>query len=271
MPMCKVIIFGGTTEGRILSVYCMEHEIPVVVCVATPYGARIVKREQENRRQETAPVNTDGRDNGFSVHAGRLGTEEMKDLLCHERAGLVLDATHPYALLATETIRTACKALDIRYLRIVREEETADAEEGTLSFDTIRDAVAFLSAEEGNIFAATGGSGLSLYTALPGYRDRLYVRVLPSPQCIADALALGIEGRHLTAMQGPFSEEMNYAFLKEFEIRWMVTKQSGAAGGYLEKLRAAKRAGIPLLVIRRRVKETGISLEEAIHCLEEWK
>ncbi len=82
-------------------------------------------------------------------------------------------------------------------------------------------------------------------------------------------MGLGISGRHLTAMQGPFSEEMNYAYLKEFDISWMVTKQSGALGGFPEKCRAAERAGVELLVIRRQDKDEGISLEGAIHILEE--
>ena len=260
--MCKVLIFGGTTEGRLLYAYCVEHRIPAVVCVATRYGEQVLQRERQK-------WNADEAVRFVSVRKGRLGLEEMRETIRREGAGLVLDATHPYALEATDNIRAACEAEQVPCERIVR--EGAGEEDEALSFETIGEAVAFLGEKEGNIFAATGGKELALYTALPDYRDRLYVRILPRPEGMAECISLGIEGRHLTAMQGPFSEEMNYAFLKEFQIRWMVTKQSGSFGGFMEKQRAAKRAGVNLIVIRRRSGETGISLEEAMRYLEEWK
>ena len=59
----------------------------------------------------------------------------------------------------------------------------------------------------------------------------------------------GIKGRQILALQGPFSTEMNAAILKQYDIRHMVTKNSGRTGGYQEKLEAAKILGIPVYVI----------------------
>ena len=71
---------------------------------------------------------------------------------------------------------------------------------------------------------------------------------------------LGFEGRHLIAMQGPFSVEMNLALLKQTEAVWFVTKESGASGGFEEKLEAARLAhAVPVIV--GRPYETGESLE----------
>lgn len=254
--MCRVLIFGGTTEGRLLYTYCMEQGISAAVYVATEYGERILDREKENCAVSGS----------VTIHEGRLSTEEMKEAILREGAGLVLDATHPYAVLATEHIRRAAQALGVPYQRIVR--ETDGETDGVLAFDTIDNAVAFLKTQDGNIFVTTGSKELRKYTELQEFRSRLYVRILPSPEAVSACIAMGIEGRHLAAMQGPFSEEMNYAFLKEFDIRWMVTKQSGSPGGFPEKWNAAKRAGVNLLVIRRSEKETGISLKDAIHILE---
>ena len=50
----------------------------------------------------------------------------------------------------------------------------------------------------------------------------------------------GIKGRQILALQGPFSTEMNAAILRQYDIRHMVTKNSGRAGGCQEKLEAAK-------------------------------
>ena len=59
----------------------------------------------------------------------------------------------------------------------------------------------------------------------------------------------GIKGRQILALQGPFSTEMNAAILRQYDIRHMVTKNSGRAGGCQEKLEAAKMLGIPVYVI----------------------
>ena len=63
-------------------------------------------------------------------------------------------------------------------------------------------------------------------------------------------------------MQGPFSEQMNRTMIEEFQIQYLVTKESGATGGFIQKREAAKKTGCKLVVIERPQKEEGISLEE---------
>jgi cobalt-factor III methyltransferase len=53
------------------------------------------------------------------------------------------------------------------------------------------------------------------------------------------------------AMQGPFSEAFNNALWRDQRIDCVVTKDSGEAGGFSAKARAAAALNIPLLVIRR--------------------
>ncbi len=66
--------------------------------------------------------------------------------------------------------------------------------------------------------------------------------------------------------QGPFSAEMNRAMIRQYQIKYLVTKDTGAAGGFPEKEEAAKRdTGAVLLVIGRPVKETGLSLNACKH------
>ena len=65
-------------------------------------------------------------------------------------------------------------------------------------------------------------------------------------------------------MQGPFSEEMNTATMKQFGISWLVTKASGKAGGYGEKIRAAKQAGARVLVVGRPEEVQGESFEAVL-------
>ena len=76
------------------------------------------------------------------------------------------------------------------------------------------------------------------------------------------SIDLGFSGKHLIAMQGPFSREMNLALLHQTEAKYFVTKESGKNGGFAEKLEAAEQAGAVLLVIGRPIEE-GLSVEEA--------
>lgn len=74
--------------------------------------------------------------------------------------------------------------------------------------------------------------------------------ILPGRESLELCMEQGIKGRQILALQGPFSTEMNAAILKQYDIRHMVTKNSGRTGGYQEKLEAAKILGIPVYVIQ---------------------
>ena len=53
--------------------------------------------------------------------------------------------------------------------------------------------------------------------------------------------------------RGPFSLEENRRQIREFGIGVLVTKDSGHAGGTLEKLEAARSGGCRVVVVRRPV------------------
>jgi precorrin-3B C17-methyltransferase len=77
------------------------------------------------------------------------------------------------------------------------------------------------------------------------------VRITPEPALVRRAIDLGIPRDHILAMQGPFSEAFNTALWRDQRIDCVVTKDSGEAGGFSAKARAASALEIPLLVIRR--------------------
>lgn len=52
-------------------------------------------------------------------------------------------------------------------------------------------------------------------------------------------------------MEGPFSKEMNYCMLKDFDADVLVTEDSGNTGGIIEKFEAANMLGIPVILIKR--------------------
>ena len=242
--MYKAIVFAGTTEGYALCEFLAENRVSVYACAATEYGGSLL---QENEF--------------LHVSAGRLKTEDMEELFRKENPEIVLDATHPYAAEVTKNIRTACESAGVLYQRILRPEGEKNSE--AIYVESTEEAAAFLSGTEGNIFLTTGSKELAKFTGIPDYKERLFARVLSIPSVIRSCAELGIEGKHLIGMQGPFSAEINEAMLRQFQCSYLVTKDTGLAGGFPEKMEACQRCGVTPVIIGRPLKEEGLSMQDA--------
>lgn len=242
--MYKAIVFAGTTEGYALCEFLAENRVSVYACAATEYGGSLL---QENEF--------------LHVSAGRLKTEDMEELFRKENPEIVLDATHPYAAEVTKNIRTACESAGVLYQRILRPEGEKNSE--AIYVESTEEAAAFLSGTEGNIFLTTGSKELAKFTGIPDYKERLFARVLSILSVIRSCAELGIEGKHLIGMQGPFSAEINEAMLRQFQCSYLVTKDTGLAGGFPEKMEACQRCGVTPVIIGRPLKEEGLSLQDA--------
>ncbi len=236
----RVVIFGGTTEGRLLSYQLAELGAEVTVCVATAYG-------QEEQ----------GRFSGMTVLTGRLDSKGM----CRVVAGkaLCIDATHPYAAEASRNIRDACRQEQVQCIRLLRGQ--SEIPDGAKVFASAAGAAEWLAATCGNILLATGAKELRAFAALGG--DRLYPRVLPLQESLAACEAAGVPRSNVIAMQGPFSQELNEALIRQFGIRYLVTKDGGRAGGFDEKAGAAAATGTQLILIRR-PEEDGLDYDAVL-------
>ena len=233
----KAVVFSGTTEGRVFSRQLAALGAAVLVSVATPLGAE----EQ-------------GEADGITVHCGRLTPEEMTALL--QGAALCVDATHPYAVDATKNIRAACAAAGVEYHRLLREESPLPA--GSMVFATAAHAAAFLAGCSGNVLLAFA----------PLSPERLFPRVLPTREGIAACETAGVPHRNIIAMQGPFSYALNCALMKQFSIRYLVTKDGGAVGGFAEKAQAAQDTGAQLIVVRRPAENGQTAAQILTRCKE---
>lgn len=243
--MKKVLVFAGTTEGRELAELLADSNIKCSVCVATDYALELMN------------------DKRLDVHCGRLTEEEMEVLMRDGKFDVVVDATHPYAQIVSQNVRQAADKESISLIRLRR--STESAEEGFVSFKTHEECSAWLSFQTGNILLTTGSKDLGSYAKNETIKNRLFVRVLPGEESIRLCTANGITGRQIIAMQGPFSAQMNECILREYSIDWMVTKISGHAGGFEEKVEAAKKAGVGVCAIlppSENVCQTEISGDE---------
>ena len=230
--MYNLCLFAGTTEGRELAEFLSTQPVRATVCVATDYGETLI-RPADN----------------LTVSARRLTEEDMKALFADSGFDLVVDATHPYAPIVTENIRSACAATGTEYLRLLRDDSRVS--DGAVYVSSIEEAVDYLNTTEGNILLTTGSKELAKYAGLRDLTERVYARVLPMDASLEACRGVGLPPARILAMQGPFSEEMNIALLHSTRAAFLVTKDGGANGGFAEKAAAAEKTGTVLVVIGR--------------------
>ena len=238
-------LIGGTSEGRRLLQDLADLPVQIYVSVATEYGASLIEPQAN-----------------ATVMAKRYNLEEMVAFLRDHRPNYVIDATHPYATIVTETVQAACAQEQTPYIRLLR--PTVGDESQYIAVHDFSEAVELLNHVEGNIFLTTGSKNLPDFTHVKNYQERIALRILPMQASLATALQLNYKPKNIVCMQGPFAKELNVCMLKKYHSDFMVTKDSGEAGGFLEKVAAAAEAGAKLIVIGRAVEESGSDYEAIV-------
>lgn len=269
----RLLIFGGTTEGRQLAEYACEKGLSVLVCVATEYGEEVLRPHPR-----------------LQVDSRGLTEAEIEDMLRQEHFYAVMDATHPYAADITDKIAGACRRTGEKYIRVLRSDAGIDestegveraenvksggstegicgvpAESDDIFFvSDIREAAELLDREEGRALITTGSKEIGAYASVHRAKERFLFRVLPSHEALDACFSAGFTGKNLICMQGPFSEEANRTLLVDFNAEFLVTKMSGKNGGFSAKISAARSAGAKVIAVRPPQERPGILLREAM-------
>ena len=236
--MSELLIFGGTTEGRLLAEYCAENGIKAAVSVATEYGASLLP-------------------SGADILCGRLDEQQMTEMMTGAGYELVIDATHPYAAEVTKNIRAACEKTGLRYIRLIRSSSGCSGR----TVKEIDELISVLETTSGNILCTLGSRVLPELVRLNNYRERLWIRILPSEEMLRQCGELGYDISKVICEKGPFTVEQNIRHLTQSGASVLVTKESGQTGGYPEKAEAARRFGAELLTLVR-PEDKGYPLEE---------
>lgn len=250
--MKEILIFSGTTEGRRLAETLCKRGIACTVCVATEYGEMVMEKSE-----------------GLTICQGRMTAMEMKAFLEEGDYLAVVDATHPFATVVSENIKTCMEGSGVPYLRLKRDTKSSLPEEKNLFYyPDSRECAKALKETDGNILLTTGSKDLAVYSSVAELKGHLYVRVLPGIESISLCYENGISGKQIIAMQGPFSVEMNEAIIRQYDINCLVTKESGSTGGFLEKIQAAENTGIKVMVIGNPERTEGLTGREVCRELE---
>lgn len=233
-------IISGTQDGREIGAELADREMKkpekerreIMMTVVSQYGKVLAAHE------------------GLHIEVGRFKKEDMIRVIKEKGVTLILDASHPYAAIVSETAHSACEEAGIDYVRYER------AEIPLPDYDKLYHAkdefeAADLAGKLGkSILLTTGSKTLATFVhakALEG--KEIWARVLPVSSVLTMCEDLGLRAKNILAIQGPFSYEMNLAMIRDYHADVMVTKNGGLVGGSDTKLQAAMDENISIIVI----------------------
>lgn len=223
--MKRIAVIAGTSEATDL-IRALPSAYEITAFVATEYGKIILEKER------------------CMVHVGRLDAAGFVSAL--ENMDAVVDASHPFAVVVTDTVRHVCKELQIPYFRLGRPQMHYDYDR-MIWVQSREKAAEQLSQMQGNILLTTGVNTLSFYeTHVADFAVRGWARILDT----ADSRQIASDSKaHLIYAMPPFSQEDTISLIQKYQIAVLVSKDSGARGGVAEKIAAAKKCHIPVVLI----------------------
>lgn len=246
----KIHVFGGTSDAVTLCQLLDQNNIHYSLSVATTTGEALASSVKG------------------TIVTGRMTAEQMQQWLTQQHIELVIDATHPFATEASHNIMQACQSIVIDYLRFERPDESDRLGESLIiHVDSIHQACLQTRQFGDRVLLTTGSKHLAEYMALLTNKH-VIVRVLPTIDVLEYCYKLGLGVANIIAMKGPFSTELNMALFRTYQPDVVITKQSGQAGGFQQKVDACLALKIPCVVIKRpkvNYLSKVSSLEEVIH------
>lgn len=233
MSQAAIHVFGGTQDARQICQRLEQAGLPYSLSVATATGEAMASSLVGD------------------IQVGRMDAPAMARWLAGRGVRCVIDAAHPYASALRHNIRLACRQLAIPLVRYSRPSELESIRHPLIHVvNSLEEVCRQVHALGPRVLLTTGSKELARYRALLPEKT-LLVRVLPTAEVLLQCAELGLGVAQIFAMKGPFSAEMNRALYRFCSCDVVITKESGAEGGYLEKAEPCIELGIPCLVIRR--------------------
>ena len=204
--MEKVLIFGSTKEARDIAKTLRRRGRQVMFSVVSAYAKSLL------------PL-------GTICHVGRLDGEEMLAFIRENSPHRIIDATHPYAVLASQNIRQCCDALNIAYERVHFEDIDNAWRDAVEWVDSHEKLIAAVLREKGNMLL---GIGRDPIFPMPEANDlnRMYPRIAPNPASLQACLDIGFPPQNIIAMEAPFSKTLTMALFDDKKITSVVVRDA---------------------------------------------
>lgn len=221
-----ILIFGGTTEGRIAAETLDEAGKPFY------YSTR-------GALQEVMCKN-------MTRMTGNMDMEKITSFCREHDIQLIIDAAHPFAQQLHRNIFLAAQVLTIKVVRLERIYPELSKE--VVRCDNFEDAIARMKLDGiERLLALTGTQTIAKLQGFWKEHDCIF-RILDRPDSIDIAAKAGFPKEKLIFYQPGEDESLLF---KQLSPQAMITKESGISGGFIEKIEAALANGIKIYVVRR--------------------
>lgn len=261
----KMFIMGGTAESiEIIKHIKTEHpEIYTITSTTTEYGANIAREAGSDE-----------------VIAKPLPKDDILEVLDKNNVDLYVDATHPFAKHVTQT---ACDIVDktgIAFIRFERESivDSIEVENpgNIYHVNSFTDAGLLVEEKfpEGNVLHL-GGINTAGEVLENVSRERFYIRVLTVKASLDKCQELGIMEDHIFPMNASKNKDKkihideNMDLFDKVDAKVMLTKESGDIGGFREKMVAADKKKLKIIIVDRPVIE-GLKDKKVVNTIEEF-
>ncbi|SDP46040.1 precorrin-6A/cobalt-precorrin-6A reductase [Actinopolyspora xinjiangensis] len=219
----RVLILGGTGEGRRLAEQLDELGVPVVSSLA-------------GRVREPRLPKGEVRIGGFG------GPEGLAEYLRDERIGTIVDATHPFARRMTDNAVAAAATTGTDLLVLRRRAWSPESGDDWHQVESLAEAAEKVGELGQRVLLTTGRQGVEHFATA---RDNWFlVRSVDEPEHPLPPNMTTLLAR------GPFDTAAELDLLRRHRIEVVVSKNSG--GTMTEgKLTAARQLGLPVVLVRQ--------------------
>ena len=218
-----ILVFGGTTEGRIAAKVLDES------------GAIYYYSTRSNVQDIQL------------AHGVRLtGTMELAQMkaFCHEHdIALIIDATHPFAQNLHHNVVNLAQQLVVPLIRLNRIFPPHDA--NLVWCRDYDDAIHQLNKH--NVERLLALTGVNTIGKLKDYwqHNECWFRILDRDESREATATAGFPQDHLVYYESHGTEQL----LNQLQPQAIITKESGTSGGFVEKVDAARRNGVLTFVV----------------------
>lgn len=229
-----ICLIAGTKDAENILDILNKYTDDIAVSTATAYGSSLI----ENYKVKV-------------INSHPLDEDDMKKWIKKNNINLLIDASHPYAKSVSENAENVCECLNIEYIRYQRKGVLEDKKD-----DFIIRTSSYIEAYEaskginGNILNTTGSNNAEKFKS-DDFKYRMILRVLPNEHVIKKVRDAGYNVEDIIAMKGPVSKKLEEAFIDFYNVKALITKDSGIYGGALEKYEACREKNIKLIIIER--------------------
>lgn len=220
-----ILVFGGTTEGR--------KAVEVLEVAGKPFYYSTKTGAQSLVLHS-----------GIAVD-GAIDSNAMHQFCRDHDIHLLIDAAHPFAVRLHETVAEVAATL---HLPVIRYERSYPPHTDDMTWcSDYSDAICQL--ENAGINSLLMLTGVQTLGPLKPFWERhnCWCRILDRDASRLFAMEQGFPESRLVY----YEEENTAALIQQLSPQAILTKESGLSGGFMEKVVAAKAAGIKVFVIER--------------------